>query len=109
MDDVYFGIFFEINPGVVTFPDSSLMCLVPQVSLCHLRELSPSFLWRVNLAFVLLLVALDFEFDQNNPKYLHFKISSKNTSIYENVPVMSLNQWFRCQVHANIDVRQGVK
>jgi hypothetical protein len=29
LDDVYFGIFFEINPGVVTLPDSSLILLVP--------------------------------------------------------------------------------
>jgi hypothetical protein len=68
LDDVYFGIFFEINSGVVTFPDSSLICLVPQVSSCHLRKLSPSCLWRVNLAFVLLLVALDFELDRENTK-----------------------------------------
>ena len=80
MDDVYFGIFFEINPGVVPFPDSSLMCLVPQVSSCHLRELSPSCLWRVNLAFVLLLVALDFELDRESTKI------AQNTYISRNPP-----------------------
>ena len=29
LDDVYFGIFFETNPGVVTLPNSSSIHLVP--------------------------------------------------------------------------------